>query len=169
MGRHHYFLIMLALVSMPWAMAQITPKPRTALEIKNPQRVVEVQGAAIEVFPERRVTVQSFASGREEMRETALTAETAPLDESDGVLVYNHAYQAYGYATGEISFKFKAGKTPASPLPAAQYPSFRRLGNLNAFVVNARNPVEFIELYRRLEERADIEWVVPYIEYVPKQ
>lgn len=167
--RHRFLFAALIVSASPWATSQITLTPRTPVEIKNPQQVLEVQGAAIEVFPERRVTVQSFTSGREVMRETAQTADSAPLDESDGVLVYNHAYQAYGYATGEISFKFKAGKSPASPLPAAQYPGFRRLGNLNAYVIYARNPVEFIELYRRLEERSDIEWVVPYIEYVPKQ
>lgn len=167
--RYRSLFALLIISASPWAASQITLTPRTPVEIKNPQQVVQVQGAAIEVFPERRVTVQSLASGREVMRETVQTAGSAPLDESDGVLIYNHAYQAYGYATGEISFKFKAGKTPASPLPAAQYPGFRRLGNLNAYVVYARNPVEFIELYRRLEERSDIEWVVPYIEYVPKQ
>lgn len=153
----------------PWAVSQIAPAPLTTVEIKNPQQVVEVQGAAIEVFPERRVTVQSFASGREVMRETTKTSGSAPLDDANLVLVYNHAYQAYGYATGEISFKFKSGKTPALPLPAAQYPGFRRLGNLDAYVVYARNPVEFIDLYRRLGERTDTEWVVPYIEYMPKQ
>jgi len=167
--RYLSLVTLLAISASPSAVSQITSTPRTPVQIKNPQQVVEVQGAAIEVFPERRVTVQSFASGREVMRETAQTEGSAPLDESDGVLVYNHAYQAYGYATGEISFKFKTGKTPASPLPAAQYPGFRRLGNLNAYVVYARTPVEFIELYRRLQERADVEWVVPHIEYVPKQ
>ena len=167
--RHLPFFVLLTLSTAPWAASQIAPNPRTAVEIKNPQQVVDVQGAAIEVFPERRVTVQSFASGREVMRETAKTPGAAPLDDSDGVLVYNHAYQAYGYATGEISFKFKAGKTPSLPLPPAQYPGFRRLGNLNVYVVYARNPVEFIDLHRRLEERADVEWIVPFIEYVPKQ
>jgi hypothetical protein len=167
--RYRFLCLALFISASPWAGSQITPAPRTSVEIKNPQQVVEVQGAAIEVFPERRVTVQSFASGREVMRETAQTAGSAPLVESDGVLIYNHAYHAYGYATGEISFKFKAGKTPVSPLPAVQFPGFRRLGNLNAYVVYARTPVEFIELYRRLQERSDIEWVVPNIEYVPKQ
>jgi len=167
--RHLSIFVVCVGLAAPWALSQISSTPQAPLEIKNPQQVVDVQGAAVEVFPERRVTVQSFASGREVMRETAQTASSAPLDESGGVLVYNHAYQAYGYATGEISFKFKADKTPASPLPASQYPGFRRLGNLNAYAVYARNPVEFIELYRRLEARSDIEWVVPFIEYVPKQ
>lgn len=167
--RHFSPLALSALLAGPWAVSQISPGVHTPVAIQNSQLVVDIQGAAVEVFPERRVTVQSFASGREVMREVTQKDSAAPLDEFDGVLVYNHAYQAYGYATGEISFKFKSGQRPSAPLPATLYPGFRRLGNLDAYAVYARNPVEFLELYRRLDQRADIEWVVPNIEYIPKQ
>jgi len=56
-----------------------------------------------------------------------------------------------------------------TPLPEATFPGFRKLGNLAIYEVNARNPLEFLELYRSTQSSTDIEWVVPDIRYVPKE
>lgn len=163
-----FSIALVLFLSIPVLMAQVSFSVRAAAVIQNPQNVIEFQNARIEVFPQRLVSVQSLEVGQQVMRESASGA-TASLTELDGVLVFNHAYQAYGYATGQLSFKFKTGRAPALPLPKAVFPGFRKLGNLAVYEVNARNPLEFLELYRSIQSRTDIEWVVPDIRYVPKE
>ncbi|MBM4231200.1 MAG: hypothetical protein FJ184_10705 [Gammaproteobacteria bacterium] len=142
----------------------VSPPTRKVIQISNSQNVVRVKDASIEIFPERRVTVES--SGEDSViRETVLTSPTTSIKKTDGVLIFNYAYQAYGFATGEIVFKFKPSQAPSQPLASSLYPEFRRVGNTELYAVNARNPVELMSLYRKLAERSDGFWVQPTIRY----
>ena len=80
-------------------------------------------------------------------------------------LVFNHAYQQYGYATGEVAFKFKA-VTPAD-VSAAVGSTARKVGTLDMCVVNTNTPAEPVSLAEKLQARTDIHWVVPAVTYVP--
>jgi len=161
-------IILIIFLLMPKLFAQVSFPKRAAVNVQNPHNVIEFQNASIEVFPQRSVSVEPAEVGKQVIRESASSA-TASLADLDGVLVFNYAYQAYGYATGQISFKFKTGRTPTMPLPETTFPGFRKLGNLDVYEVNARNPTEFLALFRLLQARADIEWVVPDIRYSPKE
>lgn len=165
----HRSVLLLGIVGLAVpAIAQLTPGARETPAIEDASRVIDIRGARVELFAERRVVLQESRSGAEVMRETAKALESAPLGQGVGMLVFNHAYQAYGYASGEIAFKFKAGRAPGTEFDPAQYPGFKRLGTLAVYAVYARDPLEFLSLVRRLEGRGDLEWLVPTILYVPK-
>ena len=160
--------VILIFLLIPEVFAQVSFPTRVAAIIQNPRNVIDFQNASIEVFPQRRVSVESAEVGKQVIRESVSSA-TASLADLDGVLVFNYAYQAYGYATGQISFKFKTGRAPTMPLPEATFSGFRKLGNLDVYEVNAKNPAEFLDLYRLIQARTDVEWVVPDIRYAPKE
>ena len=159
-------LVLLSLsVSVP-AVAQLRPPQRDAVRILNPDMVIETRGARIEIYPERRVDLLSNAQGVTTMRERAATASatSAPLS-SRPALVFNHAYRQYGYASGEITFKFK--REVARPPLTDISPEARKIGNLDMFVVTAKSPADFVALVERLRARPDLEWVEPTISYIP--
>lgn len=154
-------LVIIASVASCFA---VSPPARKVIPISNAKNVLEVNSASVEIFPERRVSVVD--SGDDEFfRESVRTSGSTSIKKTDGVLVFNHAYQAYGYASGEIVFKFKPGQAPLTPLPSSLYPQFRRVGNTEMYAVNAGDPLELMSLYRKLAERADVLWVRPTIRY----
>jgi hypothetical protein len=161
-----FTLVLLAIsVSVP-AVAQLRPPQREAVRILNPDMVIENRGAKIEIYPERRVALSSNSQGVTTMREraAAASATAAPLSSSPA-LVFNHAYRQYGYATGEITFKFK--RDVARPSLSEVSPGARKIGNLDMFVVTAKSPSDLVALVERLRARSDLEWVEPTINYIP--
>jgi hypothetical protein len=100
------------------------------------------------------------------MRERpAVASATSASLSSRPALVFNHAYRQYGYATGEITFKFKRGV--ARPSLSDISPGARKIGNLDMFVLTANNPTDLVALVERLRARPDLEWVEPTINYIP--
>ncbi len=80
-------------------------------------------------------------------------------------VVFNHAMQQQGYITGEISFQVKGGR-PFSGNPSL-YPGLKQITTPAVYVVNARTPAEFVRLVKRLQARADLDWVEPTVTYGP--
>lgn len=155
-------LISLASVA---AVAQLQAPKRIPMAVKNPDMVMETRGAKIEIYPERRVSIIKSTAGQTAMREVTDGGAAATISARAPALVFNHAYQQYGYATGEIAFKFKA--FAPTDVSAAVGSTARKVGTLDMYVVNAKTPAELVSLTEKLQTRADIQWVVPTVTYVP--
>ena len=91
---------------------------------------------------------------------------SAPINGKQPGVVYNHAMRAEGYTTGEIALKFKGSSPPPSGF-SQLYPGFKKLTNPNVYVVVARTPAEFVQLTKTLQQRSDLEWVEPIVNYTP--
>lgn len=145
--------------------AQIPLPNRVPMAIKNPEMVMETRGAKIEIYPERRVSITKSSAGQTSMREITDGGAAAQISARAPALVFNHAYQQYGYATGEIAFKFKA--TAPTNVSAAVGVTARKVGTLDIYVVNAKTSTELVALTEKLQARSDIQWVVPTVRYIP--
>ena len=162
--KRHLVLSMTLLLATDTAIAQLHAPERVLPQVADPSMVVMDRGAKLEVFPTKRATASIDSSGRAVVRHVAIASATAPIGPKQLGVVFNHAMQAQGYITGEIAFKMKPGHT-ASGLRAALYPGLKRITEPEVYVVNARTPVEFIAMFKRLQHRSDIEWVEPTVTY----
>ena len=121
-------------------------------------------GMSVEIFPSQRATVQLNSAGQIVSLQGTQIEPVPPLSATTPVRVFNHAYQQYGYATGEIVFKLR--NKDISTASFVTMPGFKKVGQLDLYVVTARTPTELFQLIQRLEENQDVQWVVPTINYV---
>jgi hypothetical protein len=84
-------------------------------------------------------------------------------------VVFNHAMQVQGYITGEVAFKMKGTPQATNGFLVSLYPGLARLTGPNVYVVRARTPAEFVAVTKRLQARADVEWVEPIVTYDGKE
>lgn len=145
------------------ASAQLVPVVPQAKPIANPSMVIEDRGQKLEVDPALRAIPQLLAGGRVGYQLTD-AAVTAPIDSRHLGVIYNHSIQAQGFITGEISFKIKGGGEPVG-FDAEHYPGLVKLTAPAVYEVVARTPAEFIQLFKRLKQRDDLEWVEPLVVY----
>jgi len=122
-------------------------------------------GAKLEVLPTKRATPHLDTSGRVVGQHVVRASATAPIGPGQLGVVFNHAMQQQGYITGEISFQVKGGR-PFSGNPSL-YPGLKQITTPAVYVVNARTPAEFVRLVKRLQARADLDWVEPTVTYGP--
>lgn len=143
--------------------AQISPPKRELRPITDANMVIESGWTKIEVFPTRRVDITTNSSGIRVMTGKS-TSSTARVSIREPVLIFNHAYQQFGYATGEIAFKFKGDmlvSTVNSIVPGAE-----AVGN-QFYVVNVQTPEAILRVTSQLKARSDIDWVIPTVRYLP--
>ena len=155
-------LLLIALASLE-CFAQISPPKREVRSITDINMVIETGWTKIEIFPTRRVGITTNSSGIRVMTETE-TSHAARISAREPVLIFNHVYQQFGYATGEIAFKFKRDK-PISMVKSI-IPDARAVGN-KFFVVNVRTPAEILSVTEQLKARSDVDWVIPTVNYLP--
>jgi hypothetical protein len=147
------------------ATAQIRPPARQVVAVVNPDMVIEDRGAKLEIYPERRLDLLKSSEGMAVMQERSTRATSTTPFSGRPALAFNHAYQQYGYVTGEVTFKFKSGVSRPSLSSVA--PGARKVGNLDMFVVVATSPTELVALVERLKARTDLQWVEPTVKYIP--
>ena len=150
------------------AYAQVIPTPSSASKaavraVKDPAMVIQPGRARIEIFPTQRIEMMTDRAGTRVMAEKAAIAG-ARLTADQPVLVFNHAYQQFGYATGEIAFKFKGDKSLSSV--KSFVPSAEAVGN-QFYVVNVQTPAAILSVTNQLKARSDIDWVIPTVKYLP--
>ena len=141
----------------------IQPYKREIRQVSNPAMVMQAGRARIEIFPSQRVEVARNSAGTLVMSEKSSNSAKR-LSISEPVLVFNHAYQQFGYATGEIAFKFKDGKSLA--MVKSIVPGAEAVGT-QFYVVNVQTPADILSVTQRLKGRTDIDWVIPTIRYLP--
>jgi hypothetical protein len=166
-GRAALAAVAAAVLGSSVAGAQLPPPvPRALPPVGDPSMVIDDRGAPLEVLPTQRATpvVSSSGSGHIAHQVTAVAA-SAPIGPQQLGVVFNHALQQQGYISGEITFKMKDALAPGSDFGAAQYPGLRKLLNPNIYVVVARTPAEFVQVVKRLQQRTDVEWVEPIVNY----
>jgi hypothetical protein len=146
------------------ALAQLRAPERALPLVADPAMVVIDRGAKLEVFPTKRAVSQADASGRAVIHHVIVATAADPIGPLRLGVVFNHAMQQQGYISGEIAFQMKAGHT-TSGLSPALYPGLKRITNPRVYVVNARTPAEFITVFKRLQQRSDLEWVEPTVTY----
>ena len=158
-------MVMLILIAIfaTEGVAQISPPKREVRPITDANMVIESGSTKMEVFPTQRVGIATNSSGIRVMIEKR-TPSTSRVSVQEPVLVFNHAYQQFGYATGEIAFKFKSDKslsTVKSLVPGAE-----AVGN-QFYVVNVQTPEAILRVTNQLKARSDIDWVIPTVRYLP--
>lgn len=156
-------LLILTLISA--AQAQISPPKTTIRPVENPSMVFGTGWTKIEIFPTQRVSISTNSVGIK-MMEGRKSSEASRLSPISPVLVFNHAYQQFGYATGEIAFKFKDGKSLA--MVKSIVPGAKAVGT-QFYVVNVQTPADILSMTERLKGRTDIDWVIPTVNYLPLQ
>ncbi len=154
-----------AMLGSAVAMAQLPPPvPRALQPIADPSMVIDDRGALLEVLPTQRASAVASSSSHIE-HQVVTAAASAPIGPQQLGVVYNHALQQQGYITGEVTFKMKGALTPGGDFDAAQYPGLRKLLNPNIYVVVASTPAQFVQVVKLLQQRTDIEWVEPIVNY----
>ncbi len=154
-----------AMLGSAVAMAQLPPPvPRASQPVGDPSMVIDDRGAQLEVLPTQRASAIASGSSHVE-RQVVTVAASAPIGPQQLGVVYNHALQQQGYITGEVTFKMKGALTPGRDFDAAQYPGLRKLLNPNIYVVVAGTPAQFVQVVKLLQQRTDVEWVQPIVNY----
>jgi len=161
-------IFLLLSISSAVANAQVIPMPSPASKaavraVKDSAMVIQPGRARIEIFPTQRVEMMTDRAGTRVMTEKAANAG-AILTADQPVLIFNHAYQQFGYATGEIAFKFKGIKTLDSV--KASVPGAEAVGN-QFYVVVVQTPEAILRVTNQLKARSDIDWVIPTVRYLP--
>lgn len=149
------------------ANAEIRPMAHTVVPITDPAMVLDDRGTKLEIFPSKRAAVGTDAAGRAAVQRVDVAAVEMPFSRLQPGLVFNHAYQQYGYITGEIAFRLKRGRAPGAEFVPALYPKLKKIGTLDMYAVTAPNPRVFLEVLKRLQARTDLDWVVPTVTYFP--
>ena len=145
--------------------AQLHPTPRVIQKISDLTMVIDDRGAKLEVIPTSRAVQTMASSGKQIIHSVFPASESAPISPRQLGVVFNHAMQVQGYITGEIALKMKNGTQATEVLDPASYPGLVKLTNPNVYLVVARTPGEFVDLVKRLQGRADMEWVEPVVTY----
>jgi hypothetical protein len=149
------------------AHAEMRPIARAVVPVADPTMVVDDRGTKLEILPDKRAAVGTDAVGRAAVQRVQVTSAETPFSRLHPGLVFNHAYQQYGYITGEIAFRLKGGGAPGADFPSSLYPSLKKIGTLDMYAVTAPNPRVFLEVLKRLQARTDLDWVVPTVTYFP--
>ncbi len=143
----------------------IEKMPRLSRAISPDATIVQLRKTRVEIIKDRSVELSVTSSGATAYRVAPRSSATAILSETSPVLVFNHDYGSYGYITGEIVFKFKSREL-ALGFPHTEFSKFRKLGNLDVYVIQASSPDEFVSFVEKLTSRRDIAWIEPTINYV---
>lgn len=154
---------LLALLVSINCQAQLTPLFRSVPEPADQTMMINDRGAEVELLPTLRATRVAEPSG-ERLTHQVFRA-TTPFSSTSLGVVFNHAMQVRGFITGEIAFKMKGATFPSATFDSASYPGLTKLSNVNVYTVVGRTPAEFLALFNRLQARADVEWVEPFIVY----
>ena len=124
---------------------------------------LSIKGSSVVLFKDRRVSYRESASGATAYDVVARTVEK--LSARDPLLVFNRGLGQYGLVTGEIVIKFRTRES-ASEFPVSEFYGFKKLGNLDMYIVQASSPDEFAIYFKKLSLRKDLLWVEPTIRYV---
>jgi hypothetical protein len=144
---------------------QIQATPHSVRPVADPANVIEDRGSMLEIIPSQRATPMMLRETRQIVHRVSAAKADAPLGPNTLGVVFNHAMQVQGYTTGEVAFKMKGTLKARSRFPATQYPGLARLTPPNIYVVRARTPAQFVAVTKRLQGRADVEWVEPVVTY----
>jgi hypothetical protein len=147
--------------------AQMRAAIRTVVPVTDPAMLVDDRGSKLEIFPTKRAAVGTDSAGRASVQRVDVESATTPFSRLQPGLVFNHAYQQYGYITGEIAFRLKGGGVPGADFPSALYPNLKKVGTLDMYAVKVANPRMFLDVLKRLQARTDLDWVVPTVTYFP--
>ena len=163
MKRSLLLLIAALLVTGP-ALADLRPPERTLQPVTDPSMVVLDRGAKLEVLATERATATVDSSGLRVLQHRIVASTGAAIGPNQLGVVFNHAMQARGYITGEITFKAKSGQIFTTQNPQL-YPGLKVIVAPSVYAVTTRTPAEFIRVLKRLQARPDIEWVEPTVTY----
>lgn len=166
MKRLHFALLAVLLAAA--ANAQLKAPARELKPIADPSMVVDDRGASLEVYPTKRAYPEADATGRASTHRVVTMEVGAPIGPAQLAVVFNHAMQQQGYASGEITFKIKAGHS-VSAVRAAGYPGMKRISKSGIYALYSRTPAEFVSLLKQLQKRPDLEWVEPTVVYGPER
>jgi hypothetical protein len=144
--------------------AQMQVPPRTQRAIVDPANLIDDRGATLEIYPTKRAIPIQAIAGQPPVHRVIHSAKATPISGSQLGVIFNHAMQAEGYITGEIAFKLKTGDSPAG-FDAASYPGFAHVTGADVYEVVARTPQEYVDVFKRLKVRSDVEWVEPIVNY----
>lgn len=161
---HRKIQVLMLLLTAGPALAQLQVPPRVIQQVTDPTMVVIDRGAKLEVLATKRATPRTDASGRVVSHHVVTASATSTIGPQQLGVVFNHSMQQQGFISGEIAFKLKPGYTAADLSPAL-YPGLKRIAEPAVYVVNARTPLEFIQVLERLQARADVDWVEPVVSY----
>jgi hypothetical protein len=161
---NRFTVALILFVAVGRAHAELVPPPHTVQPVADPSMVVMDRGAKLEVLATKRATPEADGSGRIVAHHLAEAKPSDTISAHRLGVVFNHALQQQGYITGEIVFKMKAGHE-ATALPASLYPGLQKVTDPQVYAVTARSATEFLALVKRLQARADLEWVEPTVTY----
>ncbi|MDB6101976.1 MAG: hypothetical protein JWO52_1975 [Gammaproteobacteria bacterium] len=148
------------------ALADLQAPARSVQPVADPTMVIIDRGATLEVLPTSRAMPHADASGRVVSHHVRASSATALIGPRQLGVVFNHSMQQQGFITGEIAFKLRAGHTTAELSPAL-YPGLKQIASPAVYVTNARTPAEFINIFKLLQGRPEVEWVEPIVSYSP--
>ena len=161
--KHPIAAFVLAVLVTGTAFADLQPLPKSLQPVTDSSMVVVDRGAKLEVLATQRAT-SGLGNPNQRIAHRILPASsTAAIGPQQLGVVFNHALQARGYITGEISFKVKSGQA-FSP-DGADYPGLKRIIAPSVYIVNARTPAQFTKVLKHLQARTDLQWVEPTVTY----
>lgn len=163
----HAFILILTIGLSVASEAQMVPRHREETAVKDPTMVVGPKHGQLEVFENKQVVVRELATGASVIASVTEASRTAPLSGKNPALVFNHAMQMYGYATGEIAFRLKGGAPLGSGFPQYELQGVKKFGKFDFYVYQATSEKDFVRVVSFLNDRFDVDWVNPTVRYLP--
>lgn len=160
----HAVLFLSMMFATGASLAEMRAPERVLPPVTDPSMVIVDRGVKLEILPTKRAVPYQDATGRVVMRHVAAGTAVDPMGPLRLGVVFNHAMQQQGYISGEIVFKLKASRTAAG-FSSSLYPGLKKITNPEVYVVNARTPMEFLKVMKRLQARSAVEWVEPTVVY----
>ena len=162
--RRKITLFLLLSMASSASVAGLKPPTIAAQPVTDPSMVIDDRGSPLEVLPTQRALRATSASGAV-VQEVVAASATDAIGPGQLGVVYNHAMRVQGFITGEIAFRLKGGAAPTSDFAPDDYPGLQKLTEPDVYLVVARSAAEFVELTKRLQQRADVDWVEPVVIY----
>jgi hypothetical protein len=161
-----FLALLAALLATSPVFADLRPSQRELQPVIDPAMVVMDRGAKLEILASERATATMDSSGHRVLHRKRVANAAASIGSRQLGVDFNHPMQMHDYITGEIAFKVKAGQTFTTQ-DSQLYPGLKVVASPSVCVVATRTPAEFIQVLKRLQGRADLDWVEPTVTYEP--
>lgn len=165
----HRILSLLVLVPALSALAQPIEPPRRVLIAPEAQSEWTILRSAspIELLPELRIRVAPPTGGQrvQKLDIKRSSAQEPSINLGQYGVVFNHAMQAYGALTGEVSFRADGPAAADVAAQAAGLKNLVRMGSSDYYVGHAHSPEQLrdaLQRLRALPSVQDAQWVVIY-------
>lgn len=147
------------------ALAQLRPPERALVPISDASQTIMDRAALLEVLPTHRAVSILGQRGRIRWRITSNHASNDPIGPAAPGVLFNHSMQTFGYFSGEIAFKLKAGM-PLATITSSRSSAVTLVTHPDVYALSTGSAQEFLLTLKELQKHPEVQWVEPTVHYV---